>query len=124
MRASMIAGIVTCALSCTPPAAAGEALVMPVAGVEMEGPLPVRVAASDGAWPAGARRLHAQCLTHLPDGTVLICSHRELLALGPDGRLRSWGPPVPAPGWLTDAAVARIVNDAVSDEARRRGAQG
>lgn len=43
-------------------------------------------------WVATERRLKATCLTHLADGTILICQGSELLALDRNGRLRHWLP--------------------------------
>jgi len=43
-------------------------------------------------WIATGRRLKATCLTHLLDGTILVCQGSELLMLDRTGRLRHWLP--------------------------------
>jgi len=102
LAAAMMAGMLWPATS----AGADGPVVMPAAGVETDGPLPVRVTREAGAWPAGARRLDTACVTHLRDGTVLICAGRRLLAIGADGRVRPWGPVIPDPGTIVSAAAA------------------
>lgn len=59
-------------------------------------------------WVTTECRLRASCLTHLADGTILVCQGSELLALGRDGHLRHWLPTSVrlGVGPLTDADVA------------------
>lgn len=56
------------------------------------------------SWVATERRLKATCLTHLRDGTIIVCQGSELLRLDRDGRMRRWVKP--DVGWLIDADAA------------------
>jgi hypothetical protein len=88
---------------------ADSALVLTLAGVESTGvdaPAPCPEVVSfchvprrwPASWPAGERRFASSCLTHLPDGTIILCQGDQLLALAADGRIRRWSPPLDGVG--------------------------
>jgi hypothetical protein len=129
------------ALVCAAPArAAPESAIFTIAGAESEVADTLCDSSCDGGsdarLPATERRFSGTCLTHLADGTILLCEGSELLALGTDGRIRAWRSP--GAGSIVDAeaapdgsvaiigrdGIARLLTDGSTEWlARRSGAE-
>ena len=69
------------------------------------------------SWPASQRHFAGQCLTRLPDGTIVLCHRTYLLGLSKDGLISHWPPSAmrtSIEGLLRDPRYGFSIDDAAA----------